>query len=152
MANSQEIEKNAQADVAAVLAAASIERVQCEPVDLPDRATFVRVRCVNLRDALAGGTIPTGMYQADMAVECFSYSDDDRLGATLSTLVGSVRAAIWDSEILATLNSASTYHTYYGLLAGDSVPDTDGRYRILPLIFSLILKPEKADPEPDPEE
>jgi len=149
MANSQEIEKNVQADVAAVLTSAGVSGVQVEPVDLPDRATFVRVRCVNLRDALAGGTIPTGMYQADIVVECFSYSDDDRLGAALSTLVASVRAAIWDSGIIATLNTASTYHTYYALLAGDSVPDTDGRYRILPLIFSLILKPEKADPDPE---
>ena len=147
MATSQKIEWNVQADVAAVLTAAGVTGVQAEPVALPESATFVRVRCVNLRDALADGNIPTGMYQADMAVECWSYSDDDLTGAALHTLLAAVRTALWDSAIITTLNTASTYNTYYGLLAGDTLPDTDGRYRLVSLIFSLILKPEKAAPE-----
>jgi hypothetical protein len=143
MATSQEIEKNAMSDVKAVLDAAGINNVQIEGDERPEVATFVKVRCINLRGNLQGGTIPTGMYQADMAVEAHSYYHDDTDGADLFALVKDCRAALWIDTILSTLNAASTYHTYYGMSEGDSLPDTDERYRIQSMQFSLILKPEK---------
>jgi len=144
MATSQAIEKNVCADLVALLTAASIANVITEHTDRPEAATFVIVRCINLRGNLAAGAIPSGMRQADIGVECFSHRDDDTAGAALNTLLASVRTAIYRTDIVAALNTASTYHTYYGLGTGDDLPDTEGRFRIRSLQFSLVLKPEKA--------
>ena len=145
MATSQDIENTVIADVKAVLDAASIANVVSEAVAQPSEGAFVRVAVLNLRDMLDGGQIPAGMKLIDMAVEPHSYLHDDTAGTTLGALVASVRAAIYDSAILSTLNTASTYNTYYGLLAGDDLPDTEDRYRIRSIQFSLVLKPEKAE-------
>lgn len=144
MATSQEIERNAIADVKAVLDAADINNVVAAHDRQPDAATFVRVACINLRDILDAGTIPSGMKQADMAVEPHSYEADDEDGSALDTLLAACRTAIYDGAIIATLNTASTYHTYYGLQAGDDLSDVEERYRLRSIQFSLIIKPEKT--------
>lgn len=144
MATRQQIENDVRLDVKAVLDAASITNVVVETTDRPAVAVYVRVMCVNLRGNLMGGTLPTGMYQADMSVEVFSHYDDDSDAADMNAKIGEVTQALWTDDILTTLNSASTYHTYYGMGEGDSIPDQDGRYRIRAIQFSLILKPEKA--------
>jgi len=143
-ATSQKIEYNVMADIEERLDDAGINNVITEHNDAPDAATYVRVICLNMRDILDGGTVPTGMRQADMAVECFSHRDDDTDGEDLHTLVESVRSAVYRDDILSLLNTLSTYNTYYGLLAGDDLPDEQDRFRIRSIQFSLILKPQKA--------
>lgn len=145
MATSQDIEKTVIADVIAVITAAGVTgSIVSEYVAKPDAATYTQVRCLNLRDILDGGTIPTGMRRADISTEAASYEDDDESGAILHALVAAVRAAIYDSGIVATLSAASTYNTYYGVQAGDDLPDVDGRHRVIAIQFSVIMKPEKV--------
>lgn len=144
MANRQQTENDVRLDLKSILDTAGISNVITEDAERPDAASFVVVKCINLRGALQGGTLPSGMEQADCGVEAWSLYDDDKTGTTLQALVGSIRQAIWVDDILTQLNSASTYHTYYALLEGPSLPDTDGRWRIQDIQFSLILKPEKA--------
>jgi len=143
MANRQQIERDCMLDAKAVLDAAGISNVIIEDAVRPSVASFACVKCVNLRGNLQGGNLPSGMYQADMEIEANSYYDDDTNGATLSTLIGAICKAIFIDDILTDLNTASTYHKYYGMLEGDSVADQDGRYRIRAIQFSLIVKPEK---------
>ena len=142
--SSQQIERNAADDVIAILETASVANCIREQEMLPNTASAVVVKCLNLRDALPDGTIPTGFRWADMSVEVMVHADDDTTGTTLAALLASVRTVIWDSGIVAALTAASSYHTYYALLAGDDLPDMDGRYRILALQFSLVLRPSKT--------
>jgi len=141
MASSQKIEYTVMADVAKVLTDGSISNVISEHEAQPEAATFVRVVCVNLRDNLDAGIIPSGMRTATISVECCSYQHDDTDGEDLHTLVGNVRTLIYDGAIVTTLNTASTYNTYYGLMAADDLPDVEDRYRIRAIQFDLILKP-----------
>lgn len=144
MASSNKIEYNVCLDIKAALDAKSIANVIIETARQPEAAVFVRVACVALRSNLESGSVPTGMRQADIVVDCYSYEHDDATGSALAGLVESVRDAIYDTAILTTLNTKSTYNTYYGLGGGDDLPDEQERYRIRSLIFSLVLKPEKA--------
>lgn len=142
MATSQAIEQSVMGDIKKLLVDALIGNVIVATEQQPEAATFVRVAVLNLRGNLAGGNIPTGMRQIDMAVEVHSYMHDDTDGSALETLTASVRTAIYDSGIIATLNTKTTYNTYYGLSAGDDIPDVEDRYRLRSIQFSLILKPE----------
>jgi len=142
-ASRQQIENDARLDVKSILVTAGLSNVIVEDTERPAAATFVIVKCLNVRGNLQGGTLPTGMYQADMGAEAWSLVDDDEDSADLNTLIGSIRQAIWSDDIVTRLNTASTYHTYYAMLEGDSVPDTSDRWRIRDIQFSLILKPEK---------
>lgn len=144
MAESQNIEDNVKLDIKLRLTNEGLSNVITEEGQRPEVATFTRVRCINLRGNLMGGTVPTGMYQADMAIEAYSYYDDDTDGDDLNTLIKNIRDAFFWDDIVPDLNTISTYNTYYGMLEGDSLADVDDRYRVQSIQFSLILKPEKT--------
>lgn len=141
MATSQLIEYNVMSDIKAILVAGGISNVILDCEEQPEVATFVRVSCISLLDNLDTGTVPSGMRRATVIVECNSYQSDDTTGTALHTLLASVRSYIYQSTIVSVLNAATTYNTYYGMLAGEDVPDEDERYRIRSLTFDLILKP-----------
>ena len=141
MASSQQIERYIMADLVGLITAASISNVVDQDSEQPKVATLVVVRCLNLRSNLAGETVPIGMRQADMAVDCYSYFDDDKNGNALNTLVASVRAVVYNSSIVANLNSQSSFFTYLGMMAGDDLPDEEERYRIKSIQFSLVMRP-----------
>jgi hypothetical protein len=141
MASSSEIEKNVIDDVKAILDAASISDVITEADTRPEKATWVKVSCLRLRGNLPGGTLPSGMRQADVSIEAHSYYDDDTDGSALATLAGSIRDVIWRDDVLTKFNSASSYNTYYGMTAGDDLPDNEDRFRIRAIQVSLIMKP-----------
>lgn len=132
-------------DIKSLLDAADIDNVIIEHTRRPESATFVRIAVLSMRDNLDSGTIPSGMRMIDIAVEPYSHEDDDGDGSRLAALVENCREVIYDDGIVASLNTASTYNTYYGLAAGDDLPDVDERYRLRSIQFSLILKPEKAE-------
>jgi hypothetical protein len=144
MAESQDIENNIRLDLKAILDAVPIANVITEDDERPEVAVFSKVLCVNLRGNLAGGTLPTGMYQADISLEAWSYEPDDTSGAALAARLKAMRDVILIDNILTTMNTTSTYNTYYGMLEGDSLPDQDGNYRIRGFFFSLVMKPEKV--------
>lgn len=140
---SQAIEKNVMADIKALLRDdEDIKNIITETEEQPEAATFVRIAVLALRGNLAGGKIPSGMRQIDMAVEPHSYLHDDTDGAALESLTAQCRARIYDSNVINTLNGKTGTNTYYGLSAGDDLPDTEDRYRLRSLQFSLMLKPE----------
>ncbi len=141
--SSQQIERTVTDDVIALLDAAEIASVIRESDTMPDTATAVVVRIVNMRGNLPGGTIPTGMRQADISVDVFSHRDDDHDGETLHELTGLVRAAIWRDDVIAELNTTSEYNRYYAMMSGDDLPDVDGRMRIIALQFSLVFRPSR---------
>jgi len=132
------------ADVAKVLTDGGVSNVFSDHEEQPEAAAIVRVSCINMRDEVPAGTIPGGTRRATINIECWSYEPDDKDGEDLHTLVDSVRTIIFDNAIVASLNTASTYNTYYGMLAGDDLPDTEDRYRIRVIQVDLILKPEKT--------
>lgn len=142
MADTQKIEYHLMQDVKTRLENAGVsETIIVEHDQKPKTQAFIRVRCLNLSGALAGGKIPTGTRRATMAVEAYSYQDDDKDGDTLHSVTASAREAIYIKEILSTLNSLSTYNTYYGMEDGDDVPDFEEGYRIQSIQFDLIMKP-----------
>jgi len=144
-ASSQQIEHTVAEDLIALLDGASISNVIREQEDAPTGvASYVVVKVDNMRGNLPAGTIPTGFRQVDMNVEVLAHADDDTTGSVFNTLIAAVRTVIWDDAIIASLNAASTYNTYYGMMTGDDLPDMDGRWRVMALQFSLVMKPSKV--------
>jgi hypothetical protein len=142
MASSQKIEYNACIDIKTLLTNGGVSNVIQEYEEQPNAPTSVIVRCINMNDNLADGKIPTGMKEVTLSVDCLSHEGDDNNGSALAILTGDVRTLIYDGDIISSLNSVTSYHTYYGLAAGDDIPETQERYRIRSIVFDLILKPE----------
>jgi len=140
---SQDIENQVATDLKTVLTNAGISNVVTELETQPQQATFTLTRCINVRESLEAGNIPSGMRTLDVAIEAFSKQYDDTDGSALSILVSSIRTAIYDENILTTLNNASTNYLYYGLQTGTDIFDTQENYRIISIQFSLITKTSK---------
>lgn len=143
MATSQQLKYNVENDVVQVLTDEGVANAIDSHATKPSTATFVRCICNTMGSDLQAGTIPTGVYRARMSIECWSYQQDDETGSALSTLNGSVRDAVYVNNIISTLNTASTYHTYYGMIGSGDIADEEAGYRIIAIQFDLILRPEK---------
>lgn len=147
---SMEIEATVIADLIAVLAAAGITAVSAQQAASTE-PTYPRtlVDTEDVRPALLDGQgRPTGIFSVDAVIVGMTQAGDATLddgdGSALRALLGSIRDAIWQSDLAATLTALGNA-TYYTWRDNSASTTTEGRLRYGPVRISLTLQPALED-------
>lgn len=142
------IEKTVQDDVRAHLVAGGLTVDHAEQ-DLganPDYsgAGRVKVQAEIARETINGGQLPAGFPAVALTLTCQTHNKRDPSGRGVGSLARSVRALFETTTLVSDLNALSQFATYYTWQRGPTTRDRDGRFHLLALTYTLVMRPSNA--------
>lgn len=144
MASSLDIKTTVIADVKARLAAMSVSPAAITAGS--KRATpvypAISISILSMANDIDGETNITGFHRVDALIDCQTYIDDDADTSAAKLLEGAVREAFSYDDIVAQMNTISSYNTYYYCaISGAAEGFAEDRITHEPLTLQMHLRP-----------